>query len=90
MIIITIYIYVIFFNSPYSSMVERNTVNIMINVQFILRACTEIPNVGLLYPYDIGCFKYILLYTLIILFQTFYYLFNYFILNNCLCVCDNK
>jgi hypothetical protein len=43
-----------------------------------------------LYPYDIGCFKYILLYALIILFQTFYYLFNYFILNNRLCVCDNK
>ena len=64
MIMITVYIYVIFFNSPYSSMVERNTVNIMINVQFILRACTDIPNRGLLYPYNIGSFKYILLYAL--------------------------
>ena len=90
MIIITIYIYVIFFNSLYSSMVERNTVNILINVRFILRACTEILNVGLLYPYNVGSFKYSLLYALIILFQTFYYLFNYFSSNNRLCVCDNK
>ena len=28
----------IFFNSFYSSMVERNTVNILINVRFILKA----------------------------------------------------
>jgi hypothetical protein len=43
-----------------------------------------------LYPYYVGSFKYSLLYALIILFQTFYYLFNYFISNNRLCVCDNK
>jgi hypothetical protein len=30
-----------------------------------------------LYPYDIGCFKHILLYALIILFQTIYYLFYF-------------
>ena len=37
--ILNLYIYVPLFNSLYSSMVERNTVNILINVRFILKAC---------------------------------------------------
>ena len=37
--IFNLYIYVPLSNSLYSSMVERNTVNILINVRFILKAC---------------------------------------------------
>ena len=60
----------------------------MINVQFILRACTDIPKVGLLYPYDIGSFKYILLYTLTINFFFKHFIIYLIILFWYNCVCD--